>query len=299
MPFPAPFRYPKPRPALRWGAAALLGLLVAQAAAGGLALQRGRSSPFDLALTGRLAGVPAGEKRYVRWADLRALPTTRLRLNGEFVPGEQELTVVFLGDLWAALPRGAGADTLLATCASDGYASIYRERFIAEYRPFLVLEINGQGPEKWPPAGLTFNPGPYVISVSPEVVPALATLLDAGHKKPWGVTALELANFAERDRDSFSGRWAALSERAVAGREIWINSCASCHRGPGTTFGGTKSDRPFEVLAAHAAYNADYFKKYVRAPASLMAGAKMEAHPHYTDAQLESLIAFITAESAR
>jgi cytochrome c2 len=273
----------------------LLALLVAQAAAGELALHREKSSPYDLALTGRLAGVPAGEKRFVSWAALRALPAAKLRLVGEFVPGEQEVTVVFLSDLWAALPRGAGADTLLATC-DDGYASIYRLPFISDYRPFLVLEINGQGPEKWPPAGLTFNPGPYVISISPGMVPAVATLLDAGHKKPWGVTTLELANFAERDRDSFSGRWAALSPRAVTGRQIWINSCASCHRGPGTTFGGAKSDRPFEVLAAHAGYNADYFKKYVRAPTSMMAGAKMEAHPHYTDAQLEALIAFITAE---
>ena len=272
--------------------------MLAQVADAALPLHREKTSPYDLALVGRLAGVPEGEKRFVRWADLRALPTTRLRLDGEFVPGEQEVTVVLLSDLWKELPRGAGTDTLLATC-DDGYASIYRAAFIADYRPFLVLEINGQGPEKWPPAGLTFNPGPFVISISPTVVPAVATLLDAGHKKPWAVTALELANFAERDRDSFSGRWASLSPRAIAGREIWINSCASCHRGPGSTFGGTKSDRPFEVLAAHAAYNADYFKKYVRAPTSLVASAKMEAHPHYTDAQLGELIAFITAESGK
>ena len=137
------------------------------------------------------------------------------------------------------------------------------------------------------------------ITISPRLVPAVATLLDAGHKKPWGVTALELANFADRERDSFTGRWAVLSSRAVAGREIWINSCASCHRGPGTTFGGTKADRPFEVVAAHAGYNREYFKKYVRSPTSLMTGAKMEAHPHYTDAQLEELMAFITAESGK
>ena len=295
---PAPLRRSLSGKFLCWSATTLLVLLTADLTAGALPLHSEKSSPLDLAVTGRLADVPAGEKRYVRWADLRALPTTKLRLDGEFVPGEQELTVVFLSDLWAALPAGAGADTLLATC-DDGYASIYRTAFIADYRPFLVLEINGQGPEKWPPAGLNFNPGPYVISVSPRLVPAVATLLDAGHKKPWGVTTLELANFAERDRDSFSGRWAALSARAAAGREIWINSCASCHRGPVSTFGGTKSDRPFEVLAAHAAYNRDYFKKYVRAPTSLIAGAKMEAHPHYTDAQLDALIAFITAESGK
>ena len=104
--------------ALRGGVLALLCLTAAWGAHGALALQRERTSPYDLILTGRLAGVPGGEKRYVRWSELRALPTSKLKLAGEFVKGEQELTVVFLTDLWAALPRGAGADTLLATCAS-------------------------------------------------------------------------------------------------------------------------------------------------------------------------------------
>ena len=61
-------------------------------------------------------------------------------------------------------------------------------------------------------------------------------------------------------------------------------------------FAGTKSDRPFEVLAAHAGYNQAYFKNYVRDPKSVSASAKMEAHPHYTDGQLDALMAFITAE---
>jgi len=281
---------------LRAGALILLGLAGAGATHAALELYRERTSPYDLALTGRLTGVPAGEKRYAHWADIRALPTTRLRLAGEFVKGEQELTVVFLSDLWAALPRAAGADTLLATCGIDGYASVYRDSFMAACRPFVVLEINGQGPDKWPPPGLDYNPGPYVISISASLAPAVTQLIDPGHKKPWGVTELELANFADRYRGSFSGRWSALSARAEAGREIWINSCASCHRGPAGTFGGTKSDRPFEVLAAHAGFNAAYFKRYVRDPQGVITGAKMEAHPHYTDAQLDALIAFITAE---
>ena len=88
----------------------------------------------------------------------------------------------------------------------------------------------------------------------------------------------------------------SLSARAEAGREQWIHSCTSCHHGPGTSFGGTKADRPFEVLAAHAGYNAAYFKKYVRAPTSVMPGAKMQAHPDYTDEQLAEIIAFIVAE---
>jgi len=96
--------------------------------------------------------------------------------------------------------------------------------------------------------------------------------------------------------DLFSGKWAKLSARAQEGREIWVNSCTSCHRGPGSSFGGTKSDRPFEVLVAHASLNQDYFKKYVRDPKSVVPTAKMEPHPHYTDAQLDALIAFLEAK---
>jgi cytochrome c2 len=261
-----------------------------------LELHRERAAPTDLALTGKLIGVPSGETRYVRWADLRALPTTKLTLIGTFMPGPQEVTALFLSDLWRALPRAADTDVLLATC-KDGYASVYRQDFIKTYRPCVVHEINRIGPSQWPPPGRKTDPGPYVIHVSTELVPAAAMVLDVGHKRPWGAVTLEVATFAERFRDAFTGKWATLTPRAAAGREIWINSCASCHRGPGTIFGGSKSDRPFEVLAAHATYNVAYFKKYVRAPTSVLPGATMEPHPHYTDTQLDELIAFITAES--
>lgn len=261
-------------------------------------LYRERSGPTDLMLTGRIAGVPTGENRFVHWADLRALPTSKLRLTGEFVPGEQEVTVVFLEDLWKQLPRGEGVDVLLATCR-DEYAAVYRQDFITNYRPFLVLEINGQGPDQWPPPGLKFNPAPYVITVSDAVVPAVAQLLDAPHKKPWGVSKLELANYAERFHGAYDGLWASLSPAAVAGREIWVNSCACCHQGPGGMFGGVKSGQPFPVVAAIACCNQPFFKLYVRAPKQANPSAKMEAHPHYTDGQLEALIAFITADGKK
>jgi cytochrome c2 len=271
-------------------------LLAGSRAAQALDLQAARSSPTDLAVSGLLAGVPAGETRYLPWAELRGLPTRHLRLRDEFIPGEQDVTVVFLAELWRALRPAPDADVLLAVC-DDGYAAVYRQDFIARYRPFLVLEINGQGPDHWPPPGLRFNPGPYAITVSPGVVPAVADFLDVNHKKPWGVVALTMARAADAFHDAYAGRWQQLSPRAAAGREIWINSCASCHAGPGTTFGGTKSGQPFAVLAAVAQANPDFFRGYVRHPQALVPGAKMEAHPLYTDAQLAALIAFITAEA--
>lgn len=278
--------------ALSCGVAVLIASASARAT---LTLHPAPDSSYDLLVSGRLTGVPAGEKRYVHWAELRALPVTKLKLTGEFVPGEQEVTGLFLADLIKALPTAADADTVLATC-TDGYTSIYQNAFIAKYRPFVVLEINGNGPEKWPPEGLKFNPGPYVITVSKELAPGVDQLLDVGHKRPWGVNAIEIANFAEREKDAFTGNWATLSPAAQSGRELWVNSCASCHQGPGKIFGGTKSDRPFQVLQVHATYNADYFKKYVRTPQALNPAAKMEAHPHYTDEQLDALMAFITAD---
>lgn len=260
-----------------------------------LELKSERGSPFDLEVSGHVPGLAKGAKAYVSWAELRQLPTEKIMLDGEFVKGKQELTIVWLKDLWAALPKTDDADTLLATC-TDGYFSVYKLSFIDEYKPFLVLEINGLGPDHWPPPGLKYNPGPYVISISEEIVPAVATLLDAGHKKPWGTNAVVLASYAESFAGAFSGNWSSLSDKAVAGRDIWINSCSSCHAGPQGIAGGWKANRPFEVLAAHAGFNKEYFKGYVREPTKMMPGAKMEAHPHYTDAQLDELIAFIMAE---
>ncbi len=269
-------------------------LLAGGAPARPLDLHPVRSSPYDLAVTGLVPGVPAGGVWFARWADLRALPTTKLSINGEFVSGAQVVTVVFLDDLWKALSPEPGADTLLATC-SDQYTSIYTAAFIAKYRPFLVLEINGDGPEKWPPPGLSYNPGPYVITVSPGLAPEVAGYRDLEHKKPWGVTTIEAASFADKYKGAFTGKWASLSEAAQRGREIWINSCASCHPGPAGTFSGTKAARPFQVIAAYAGYDRGFFMKYVRDPKSLVASAKMEPHPDYSDAELSDLIEFITA----
>jgi len=275
-------------------ATAAICLLVSAVPARPLDLHAVRSSPYDLALTGLIPGVPAGETEYARWTDLLALPTTKLTINGEFIPGPQTVTVVFLDDLWKALSPGPGADTLLATC-SDQYTSIFTASFIATYRPFLVLEINGMGPEKWPPPGLTYNPGPYVITVSADLVPGVASYRDLEHKKPWGVTTLEVASFSDKYKGAYTGKWASLSQAAQRGREIWINSCASCHPGPAGTFSGTKAGRPFQVIAAYAGYDRGFFVKYVRDPKSLVASAKMEPHPDYTDAELSDLIEFITA----
>jgi cytochrome c2 len=271
-----------------------MGLLAFAGPARALELHAERTSPFDLALSGRLAGVAPGETRYAAWSDLRALPTSSVTLAGEFTSGDSVLTVVYLDDLLKALPVSAGADTLLATC-NDDYRSVYTLAFIAKYRPFLVLEIDGKGPKSWPPPGLDYNPGPYVITVSSSLVPAVAKYRDIDHKKPWGVVSIEVANYAEKYAAVYSGPRANLSAAARDGREIWVNSCGSCHPGPAGIYCGNKADRPFQVIQAYAVYDRPFFMKYVRKPKSLVASAKMEPHPDYTDEELSNLIEFIAA----
>jgi mono/diheme cytochrome c family protein len=283
---------------IRWqakGRLLALGLLVLPAAHAALPLHSDRASPFDLAVTGLLAGVPAGSVRYVRYADLRALPSTKLPVADEFARGEQEVTVVFLSDLWKAMPAMSDADCLLATC-KDEYASVFTRNFIADCRPFLVLEIDGAPPDKWSGRGLKDDPGPYVISVSAALAPAVGHFLSIEHKKPWGVIAVEFARYADKFHDAYAGRWAGLSARAIAGREMWIGACASCHAGPGQTFSGAKSHLPFAIVAAVAKGDPELFRRYVRKPASVVSSATMQAHPYFTDEQLNAIIAFVTAE---
>jgi len=266
--------------------------------ASSLTIHPDRTAATDLAISTPNVGGDAVTTGYVRWSDLAKLPSSHLTLTGEFVPGEQEVTVVLLSDLWAALPRPSGADTLLATC-TDGYAAVFRADFITQFRPFLILEINRRGPDHWPPAGLTFNPGPYVISVASQVAPAVASLVDAGHKRPWGVTALTITRYTDAFAVFFRAPWTGLSARAIAGRGLWINSCASCHQGPSRSLGGTKSNVAFEILAARAQHAPEVFHGYIRDPKAIVANAKMQPHPDYTDEQLAALQAFVTAESAR
>lgn len=262
-----------------------------------LDLRIDRSSPFDLEISAGLAGVPEGESRFVAWEDIVALPSSQLEVEGEFVPGQQTVTIVLLEDLWAALPVSGDRDTAIAYCTDD-YFSIFQPEFIAEQKPFLITKINDQGPQAWPPEGLAFNPGPYVISMADQLAPGVSQILDVGHKRPWGVDEIQFVALAEYEAPARTGPWLDLSPRAIRGRELWINSCASCHQGPQGLAGGNKSKRPFPVVEAHARYNDAYFRNYVRDPTGQIAGATMEPHPHYTTEEMDELIAFIVAESA-
>lgn len=257
-----------------------------------------RSSATDLQISGLLKDVPVGESRWLRWSEVRELPSRLIETEGEFLPGRQKVRIVLLQDLISQLPLTIEADTVLADCA-DGYTSVFTGDFRARWKPYLVVAINGEGPTAWPLPGMTMNPGPYVVSVSEEVAPGVNKLMDVAHKQPWATTGLRFIRYADEFSAIYTGEWQLLSDSAIRGRELWVNSCHSCHTGPDNITGGSKSGRPFAVLKAHASYNRAWFIDYVRNPQRKNPAAKMTPHPHYSDAQLGDLIAFITAEKPR
>jgi len=254
-----------------------------------------RSAATDLQISGLLKGVPVGESRWIRWEDIRELPSQTIETEGEFLAGRQNVQIVLLENLTNQLPLAAGADTVLADCA-DGYTAVFTTDFRTRWKPYIVVAINGQGPTAWPLPGMDMNPGPYVVSVSDEVVSGVNKLMDVAHKQPWATTGLRFVHHADEFVASHTGEWQSLSESAVRGRELWVNSCHSCHTGPDGITGGSKSGRPFAVLKAHAQFNRAWFIDYVRNPQAKIPGALMTPHPHYSDSQLADLIAFILAE---
>lgn len=260
-------------------------------------LHQARASPTDLEVTGLLRGVAAGERRWVRWEDIRRLPSRTIESDGEFLKGRQVLRVVLLEDLLARLPLAPGFDTVVAVC-SDGYAAAFDAQFRQAWKPFIVVEINGTGPNAWPLPGMPSDPGPYIVSVSDAVTPGVSGLLDVPHKQPWGTTELHFVREADAFRSLHEGDWRALSASAERGRTLWVNSCFSCHTGPADATGGTRSGRPFVVLQALARHAPDHFAAYVRNPRAFAPEARMTPHAHYTDAQMADIIDFVIAKPA-
>lgn len=262
-----------------------------------LDLHATRASPTDLEVSGLLRGVPASEHRFVRWQDIRQLPSRTITTDGEFMQGTQAVRIVLLEDLLARLPIAPGFDTVIAEC-SDGYAAVYTAAFRQAWKPFVIVEINDAGPSAWPLPGMPTDPGPYIVSVSDAVTPGVGKLLDVAHKQPWGTVALRVVREADAFSSFNTGAWRTLSAAGARGRDLWMNACFSCHTGPGDGIGGTRSGRPFAVLQALAQHSPGYFESYVRNPRALRPEALMTPHAHYTAEQMADLIAFVVAEPA-
>jgi cytochrome c2 len=251
------------------------------------------SKPDDLIVSGNFVGVPSGQKRYIAHDELVKLAKGR-PLTEQPAPGVgvHKLTVLPLADLIQALPFTGSADCVLAHCA-DTWESEFSLDFIQTWKPYLLLLIDGKS-TKGMNAFHNEALYPYFINVSDTWSPTWKNQKELTNKDPTQVVELVAVNRADYIAPLFAGKFANLDAIAEAGRTIFINNCLACHQGPGGHPGGNVSQKPWEVIAAQAVYNTDYFKKWVRNPQSFKPGTVMPEHEHFTEDTFTKLIAFFS-----
>jgi hypothetical protein len=249
-----------------------------------------RSSPGDLEVGGELSGVPTGSTRYIRYEDLLQLPleTSTVSDDSNF-RGKTEIEGVALETLVRLLGRTPN-DALIVAICYDQYRTNYPRDYLAVHHPVLVLRINGQLRDRWPPSENGGPLGPYLIS-HPFFKPAFKILSHEDEPQiPYGVTRIEV----RRESVVFGairppGKWPSDS-RVGQGYVIARQDCFRCHN-MGVE-GGTMAGRSWLKLAELANGDEKKFKQTIRDPASVTPGAKMPAQPGYDDATLVALTAY-------
>jgi hypothetical protein len=79
----------------------------------------------------------------------------------------------------------------------------------------------------------------------------------------------------------------------INGEKIAIGGCVSCHKNGFA--GGKMAQRPWQVLAANAIYNENYFRQYVVDPQKFKPNVAMLAHPTFESPTLDALQAYFRA----
>jgi mono/diheme cytochrome c family protein len=257
-----------------------------------------RASPFDLELSGDLAGLAPGTTRYLTRDDLLTFPQVSYTVTDDAnFTGPTQITGVLLEELIRKVAAAPESDMLVAIC-SDQYHANYPHAYIAEHHPLLVLKINEQPPPGWPKDHEThgYEMGPYLISHS-KFSPAFKIFSQPDEAQiPWGVVRLEF-----RNEKTVFGAIAphgpqAADERVQAGYRIAQQNCFRCHN-MGQE-GGMKAGRPWLALSAWAAASPKYFADYVRNPQSRNPRAQMPGNPGYDDATIGALTAYFKTFSS-
>jgi hypothetical protein len=254
-----------------------------------------RSSPQDLEVSGDIPGVPSGEKRFVRYADLSALTQVTFTVrDDENFSGPVRLSGVSLDALLAGLEINGGKQMIAAT-AGDGYEAHYTAEYRAAHHPFLVLHVGGAEPAKWPKGPEGENYGPYLISHA-SFTPTFHVL---AHKEesqiPYGVVGLR---FLDEDAvlKELRPPGAGAASPAMQGYRIVLQNCLRCHREG--DIGGTKSPFGWPQMALIALGNPTAFGKYVVRPNSVNPEANMPANPDYDAATIAALTAYFHSFAA-
>jgi mono/diheme cytochrome c family protein len=267
--------------------AALAGLPAADA---GDILHAERSAPGDLEVSGEIAGLPPGTTRYVRYEELLRLPQETYTVSDDSnFQGKTEIQGVALNSLAKILGKSPD-DLLIVAICYDHYRTNYPREYMEGHHPLLVLRVNEQLRDHWPPSGKGGSLGPYLIS-HPFFKPSFKILSHEDEPQiPFGVTRIELRRESEVFGAIRPGAEWRENESVQEGYVIARQDCFRCHNSGGE--GGTMAGRSWLRLAERAANDGARFRQTIRNPASLIIGAKMPAHADYDEATLDALTAY-------
>jgi hypothetical protein len=258
-----------------------------------LALQTQRTSPQDLEITGDMPGIPAGQSRFVRYADLAGLKQVSYTVKDDpNFDGPVQLSGVPLDELIVALGLSGGQQQLVAAIGTDGFDGNYTAAYRSAHQPFLVLTIGGKPPTQWPKGPEGENYSPYMVS-HPYFKPGIRILAHVEvAQTPTGVTKLHFydqATILEALKPPASG-----GSASVDGYHIVLNSCLRCHSNG--EIGGSKSIFGWPQLALIAKGNPVAFGKYIIQPNRVNPEATMPPNPKYDAATVAALTAYFQAE---
>jgi mono/diheme cytochrome c family protein len=257
-----------------------------------LQLQIERTSSLDLEISGNLAGLPAGSKRFVHHEDLLTLPQVSFTVTDDpNFSGPTEVRGVEL-DLLARELATEGERAFIVAVCRDWYRAHYPRAYREVHKPVLALEINGQLPPDWPKSkeGTTSATGPYLITHA-HFTPSFKVLAHEDEAQiPWGVVALEFLN----EKAALAGiepqGATADAPDVEAGYRIAQQNCFRCH-GP-ANLGSLKGKLTWDGIALFASQAPKNFAAYVRNPKSVVPNAEMPPNPHYDEPTLEALTAY-------
>jgi len=271
-------------------------VLVATTRAAGpqrLPLQSQRSSPQDLEVTGDLPGIAAGQSRFVRYADLAALPQVSYTVKDDpDFDTPVQLSGVALDEVVTALGFTAGKQ-LVAAVGGDGYEGHYSAQHRTQHHPFLVLKMDGKQPAQWQrgPNGEVFSP--YFVTY-PEFKPAFKVL--AQPDAPQLPTAVDKLRFYDEQSATAALRPRAnASPAAREGYRIAMVNCLRCHQGG--NIGGSKSPFGWPQIALIAQGNASAFGKYLVQPNRVNPEATMPPNPEFDAATVAAVTAYFQSQS--
>jgi len=251
-----------------------------------------RQSPLDLEIGGDLPGLPTGIVRYIAREELMKLPQVNDAVDDDAnFAGKAEISGVLLTELMEALAVPQAGTMAVAICV-DQYHAHFPEEYVRAHQPILALKINGLPPANWPTNAEVHGAamGPFLISHA-KFIPSFKVLAHEDEPQiPWGVVRLEFRKEAAVLAAIAPRRPRANVAGVKNGYVIARQNCFRCHDHQGQ--GGTKSGRPWPVLAAWAEASPARFAAYVRNPQAVNAKSKMAPSPQYDDATMQALIAY-------